>query len=324
MAAATTVRGSAGRGVAVRIVSRAARDVSRVPARFFRHAGARLDARRSARAKDQARDRRYRDAVAVCGVAALQLRRQLHLRRRRAARRAARAGARGRSVAAARAARRRRAARAARRRVDGRRRAPAAAPRPAVPRQERRCDPRHAALARRLERGRNPRAVAHRGRRRERRDARRRAPRAVDPHRGRSTLHRRRRRRALPRRARRAAARRHPGIAPAAGPRSHRRSRAALCADARAVHGRRLRDALRPRARRRRSGARAARRGGTARRRRVPSRRHAPRVDRRRRAAHAAAPLAREAAPRGRAGRSGRARPLHDDVAGHRAASSRR
>ena len=61
-----------------------------------------------------------RDAVAVRRVAALQLRRELPLRRRRAARRASRPGAGRRSGAAARAARRRRAARAARRRVDGR------------------------------------------------------------------------------------------------------------------------------------------------------------------------------------------------------------
>ena len=59
-------------------------------------------------------DHRFARAVAVRGVAALQLRRQLHLRRRRAAGGAARAGALGRSGAAARAARRRRAARAAR------------------------------------------------------------------------------------------------------------------------------------------------------------------------------------------------------------------
>ena len=59
-------------------------------------------------------DDRFEGAVAVCRVAALQLRRQLHLRRRRAAGRAARAGAVGRSGAAARAAWRRRAARAAR------------------------------------------------------------------------------------------------------------------------------------------------------------------------------------------------------------------
>ena len=133
----------------------AARDLSRVPARFLRHAGARLDARRRPQPEDPRRDRRLRDAVAVRRVAALQLRRQLPLRRRRAAGRAPRAGAGRRSVAAARAARRRRAARAARRRVDGRDRAPAAAARSAVPRQERRRRARHAAVARRPDRGRD-------------------------------------------------------------------------------------------------------------------------------------------------------------------------
>ena len=58
-------------------------------------------------------------AVAVRRVAAVRLRRQLHLRRRCAAGRAAGAGAVGRSVAAARADRRRRAARPARRRRAG-------------------------------------------------------------------------------------------------------------------------------------------------------------------------------------------------------------
>ena len=65
---------------------------------------------------DPRRDRRFRAAVAVCRVAALQLRRQLPVRRRRAAGRTPRAGARRRSGAAARPDRRHRAARAARRR----------------------------------------------------------------------------------------------------------------------------------------------------------------------------------------------------------------
>ena len=59
-------------------------------------------------------DDRFEGAVAVCRVAALQLRRQLHLRRRCAARRTASPGTVGRSGPAARAAWRRRAARAAR------------------------------------------------------------------------------------------------------------------------------------------------------------------------------------------------------------------
>ena len=151
-----------------------------------------------------------RDAVAVRRVAALQLRRQLPLRRRRAAGRAPRAGARGRSGAAARAARRRRAARAARsrrrstrssgscsssirryhaksadgvhdmllphRRSDARRRSRRASALDDV-----------AAVAATLDRAR--RVVARADRRR-------------------AALHRRRGRRALPRRARRAACRR--------------------------------------------------------------------------------------------------------------------
>ena len=88
--------------------------------------------------EDPRRHGRFRDAVAVCGVAALQLRRQLHLRRRRAAGRAARAGAGGRPGAAARAARRRRAARAARRRRDGGRSSASCSGSTRVPRAKRR------------------------------------------------------------------------------------------------------------------------------------------------------------------------------------------
>ena len=80
--------------VALRIVPDAARDLPRVPARRLRHAGARRDAAPDRAPRDPRRDRRLDDAVAVRGVAALQLRRQLHLRRRRAAGRAPRAGAR--------------------------------------------------------------------------------------------------------------------------------------------------------------------------------------------------------------------------------------
>ena len=67
-----------------------------------------------ARARHPRRHRRHDDAVAVCRLAAVRLRRELPLRRRRAAGRAPRAGADHRPGAAARAARRRRAARAAR------------------------------------------------------------------------------------------------------------------------------------------------------------------------------------------------------------------
>src|SRR5262249_20241442 len=81
------------RRIALRIVSRAARNLPRVPARLLRHAGAGGHAHRSAGAEAPARDGRLRDAVAVRRVAAFQLRRELHLRRRRAAGRTAGAGA---------------------------------------------------------------------------------------------------------------------------------------------------------------------------------------------------------------------------------------
>ena len=138
LAAAQARRRSAGRRLALRIVSGPARNLSRVPARLLRHAGARRDARRRPEPEDSRRHRRLGEAVAVRGVAALQLRRELPVRRRRAAGGAARPGAGRRSGAAARAARRRRASRTARRRRDRRGRAPAAAARPALSREERR------------------------------------------------------------------------------------------------------------------------------------------------------------------------------------------
>ena len=55
----------------------APRNLSRMPARLLRHAGARRHAGGRAQPQDSRRDRGLRDAVAVCGVAALQLRRQL-------------------------------------------------------------------------------------------------------------------------------------------------------------------------------------------------------------------------------------------------------
>ena len=104
LAAAQARRRPAGGRVALRIVSGAARDLSRVPARFLRHAGAGLDAHRRPQPHDPRRHRRFRSAVAVCRVTALQLRRELSLRRRRAARRTPGAGAGRRPGAAARAA----------------------------------------------------------------------------------------------------------------------------------------------------------------------------------------------------------------------------
>ncbi len=115
VAAAQAGRRSAGRRVALRLVSGAARDLPRVPARLLRHAGADRDAERRSQPQDPRRDRRFGQAVAVRRLAALQLRRELSLRRRCAARRAAGAGARRGPGAAARADRRRRAARTARR-----------------------------------------------------------------------------------------------------------------------------------------------------------------------------------------------------------------
>ena len=327
LAAAQARRRSAGGRVAVRIVPGPARNLPRVPARLLRHAGARRDAGRRPQPEDPRRDRRLRDAVAVRGVAALQLRRQLSLRRRRAAGRAPRAGAGRRSGAAARAARRRRAARAARRRVDGRDRAAAPAARSAVSRQERRRRPRHAAGDRRSHRRgaararpsrrRSPRAPAPRSSRRAPR------PSACASPASRATSRSKTRRAIATRSACRC--RRHSRIAAAAG----RAIRSAISRCATRGRTRRSPPPTSPRgtgsaAAGGRSGADAARGGRAPRRRRVPSRRHAARVDRRRRAAHAAPPLARQAAARDRAGRSGGARPVHDDVAGRREAAARR
>ena len=228
-------------------------------------------------------------AVAVCRVAALQLRRELPLRRRRAAGRAPRAGARRRSGAAARAARRRRAARAARR---GRRwtRSSGSCSGSIRSTSAKSADGVHDMLL-----------VARRPRR-----ATRFAARIVDAGR------RRQRSRTLDRGAARAAASASPASARyiavedaaryrdalgvplppgipesllAAGARSARRSRAALRAHARAVHRRRRSRRATACAPRRRSGPDAADRRRTPRRRRVPPGRHAARVDRRRRAA---------------------------------------
>ena len=209
LAAAQARRRSAGGRVALRIVSRScSRPIASACATSS-------TCRRSSRRSTDVRSRKIRvatvdseTAVAVCRVAALQLRRELSLRRRRAAGRAARAGARRRSGAAARAARRRRAARAARRRRDGGDRAAAAAARPAVPRQERRRRARHAAVARRSRRTtRLPRAraTAEVAGERRTRSSRRGACCSVRIA-GERALHRGRGRGALSRRARRAAA----------------------------------------------------------------------------------------------------------------------
>src|SRR5439155_1285151 len=77
LAAAEACGRSARRRLAVRFVPRSARDLPRVPSRFLRHARARVDARRRAPPRRPRRGRRFRPAVALCGLAALQLRRQL-------------------------------------------------------------------------------------------------------------------------------------------------------------------------------------------------------------------------------------------------------
>ena len=122
LAAAQACGGPAGGGVAVRIVS-GARSRPTASASAISSTCRRSSARsRDIRSRTLAsRDGRFGPAVAVCGVAALQLRGELPVRRRRAAGRAPGPGARGRSDAASRAHWRRRAARTARRRVDGRR-----------------------------------------------------------------------------------------------------------------------------------------------------------------------------------------------------------
>ena len=104
----------------------------------------------------------------------------------------------------------------------------------------------------------------------------------------------------------------------AAGPDSARRSDPALRAHARAVHRGECAAAS--------GSARQSRTprsmrwvpAGRRRRRRVQARRHRTRMVRRRRASHAPAALARAAAPRGRAGRSGSARAASRGVAGRR------
>ena len=197
---------------------------------------------------------------------------------------------------------------------------------PQYPREERRRRPRHAAVARRSDAGRDRSreslsADVAAGVERARRRAAR--PQRADRRRA-AVSSRSRTRRAI---ATRLGVPLPPGLPesllePVA--RSARRSRAALRAHARAVH----RPPTSPRgtACRPRPPKRVLMRltgRGPAARRRVPARRHAARVDRRRRAAHAAPPLAREAAARDRAGRSAGARPVRHDVAGHRQAPAR-
>ena len=189
---------SAGGGGALRVVPDRARDLPRGAARSLRHAGAGGRAAPDRHARAARHDDRLDAAVAVCGVAALQLRRQLHLRRRRAAGGAARAGAVGGPGAAARAARRRRTARSARSRCARRHRTAAAAARRGLQGAHRRRHPRSAAAHRRPHDRGDPRALGVCRRRRRRGRA---GPRpAHRPAAGRrpAALRGRRRRRALP------------------------------------------------------------------------------------------------------------------------------
>ena len=313
--------------VALRIVSGAARNLSRVPARLLRHAGARRDARRRPQPEASASPRSIRT------------------RRRRLRRRCSSATSRASSTTAT-----RRSPSAARRRWPSIRRSCASCSATpscascstptsmdAIERQLQRLDPqyhaqerrrraRHAAVARRshattrLPRARSAPDVAAsvaalvRG-----------AARAAGADRRRAALHRRRGRGALS--ATRSACRCRPAFPnrcsqPVRDPlgdlalryaRTHAPFTAADFAARYGLH------AAAAEAR-----ADAADRRGPAARRRVPARRHAARMDRRRRAAHAAPPLARQAAARDRAGRSGGARPVRHDLAGDRQAAARR
>ena len=136
-------------------------------------------------------------------------------------------------------------------------------------------------------------------------------------HRGRGAADRRRGRRPLPRRARRDAAVRPARRVPRGRPGVAAPARAPLREGPRAVHHRPGERAVRPR---RRGRARRARAGGAARPRRAAAGRGGARVVRPRRAAAAAARLARRAAARGRAGRPGGARTVPAVVARGRSA----
>ena len=229
-----------------------------------------------------------------------------------------RAGARPRP--APRAARLRGAARADRRRRARRPRARAAAPGRGPPGPRRRRGPRPAARCS----ARSPPselAAADRRRRRGARSAssaddrrayvrrhRRRGP--LGGHRGRRPAARRARRRRAARPARRL---HRPGRRPAGRPGRPLRPHATHRSPPRSVAAA-LRHHHRPCA----AGARTARGRGPPAARRVPARRPRARVDRPRRAAQPAAPIAGRPAPRGRAGRGRRARPVPAVVARHR------
>ena len=232
-------------GRALPVLPDRARGLPRVPARRVRPAGARGDRLPRPPPRDPPRHRGHAVALALLGVAALRLRRQLPLRGRRASRRAARAGPRRRPGPAARAPRRGGAAGADR--PPGPRRAGGHAPVPRrrPPGHEPRAAPRPAAPPRRPLAGRSggARPAAPRGRRRGGRGrlarrARAGAPRHPHPRRGRGALGRRRGRGAPARRARHRAAAGPPRRLPRAAAARAARGRLALRAHARALRRR--------------------------------------------------------------------------------------
>ena len=233
--------------VALRIVSRRARDLSRGAARSLRHARPGGRAAAGGHARPPRHHHRLEAAVAVRGLAALQLRRQLHLRRRRAAGGAPGAGAVGRSGAAARAPRRRRAARPARSGCARRARAAPAAPRRRLQGAQRRRHPRSPDSHRRSHPRRDRRAIGVCRRRRRGGRARAGTARGAAAGRRRAALRRGRGRGALPRCARRTAAAGTARSAARAGARRGRRSGHALRPLARPVHGGAARGPLRAR-----------------------------------------------------------------------------
>ncbi len=81
VAAAQACRRSPGGGSALRLLSGPARNLSRVPARFLRHAGTRRHARRGPQPDDPGSDGRLTDAVAVRRLAAVRVCGELSLRR---------------------------------------------------------------------------------------------------------------------------------------------------------------------------------------------------------------------------------------------------
>ena len=261
---------AAGGRAAVPAVPGHPRDVSRVPARRPRRARPAGPAAQAEHAGDLPDRGRDPDRVAVRLVAALRLRRRLHVRGRHAGGRAARRGALAGPRAAARAPRPGGAARPHRPRGAGAGRGRPAAPLGAPAGARRRRAARRAAARRRPDRGGGGGARgAAGGRGRVAGAARGRAPRRARPRRRRGALVRRRGRRAVPRRPRRRPARRPARRLPRgrAGPAAH--AAAPLRALARPVRDRR---GARPLRRRPRPGARRARAGRGPRARRAAAR----------------------------------------------------